>query len=240
MKNARTMMVMLALAAGPLGMAQGFGEIHGKVMDDAGAPVVYASVAVQQGGPVVVTETDADGRFVLKPLPVGNYKVRVSYSGMPSVEIEGVRVDPGLIVTLPDVVLSSMLGVVDITRIRWEEPLIREDDPSRIVLTTAQIKTNAVRKDPVAMIAKMTPGVTRSARGDELYFRGSRAGAMCYYVDGVKVTGNDPGVPSDAISSISVYTGGLPACYGDVTGGVVAIQTKSYADLYQERNRRMD
>ena len=31
-------------------------------------------------------------------------------------------------------------------------------------------------------------------------------------------------------------TGGLPARYGDVTGGVVAIETKSYFDLYQQRN----
>jgi outer membrane receptor protein involved in Fe transport len=59
---------------------------------------------------------------------------------------------------------------------------------------------------------------------------------MAYYVDGVKVTGTNPGVSPDAISRVSVYTGGLPACYGDVTGGVVAIETKSYFDLYQQRN----
>ena len=33
-----------------------------------------------------------------------------------------------------------------------------------------------------------------------------------------------------------VYPGGLPAKYGDVTGGVVAIDTKSYFDLWQQRN----
>ena len=45
------------------------------------------------------------------------------------------------------------------------------------------------------------------------------------------------GVPPDAINSMTVYTGGLPARYGDVTGGVVAIETKSYFDLYQQQNR---
>jgi outer membrane receptor protein involved in Fe transport len=59
---------------------------------------------------------------------------------------------------------------------------------------------------------------------------------MCYFVDGMKVGSALSGVPNDAINSLSVYTGGLPAKYGDVTGGVVAIETKSYFDLYQQRN----
>ena len=155
--------------------------------------------------------------------------------GFRPAEITGVRVDPGLIVRLKDIQLNSMLRTVTVERRRWEEPLIRPDDPSRMVMTTAQIKTNATRKDPVKMIASMTPGVTKARNSDELYFRGSRAGSMAYYVDGVKVTGSNPGVPSEAISRVSVYTGGLPAKYGDVTGGVVAIETKNYFELHQQR-----
>jgi outer membrane receptor protein involved in Fe transport len=44
-------------------------------------------------------------------------------------------------------------------------------------------------------------------------------------------------IPSSAIGSISVYTGGLPAKYGDTTGGVVVIETKSYMDLYNASSR---
>ncbi|MBK6893242.1 MAG: TonB-dependent receptor [Flavobacteriales bacterium] len=196
----------------------------------------FGIVRAEQGGSVTGTETDAEGRFILKPLAAGEYDVKVQAIGLQPAEITGVRVDPGLIVRLKDVHLASMLGTIVVERYKWEEPLIRPDDPSRMVMTTAQIKTNAVRKDPVKMIASMTPGVTKSANSDELYFRGSRAGAMAYYVDGVKVTGTNPGVPSEAINSVSVYTGGLPAKYGDVTGGVVAIDTKSYFDLWQQRN----
>jgi outer membrane receptor protein involved in Fe transport len=127
------------------------------------------------------------------------------------------------------------MGTVDVVAYKWEEPLIRKDDPARMTMTALQIRTNATRKDPVSMIAKFTPGVTKAANGDGLYFRGSRTDAMCYYVDGVKMQ-TMTGVPPDAINSITVYTGGLPAKYGDVTGGVVAIETKSYFDLYQQRN----
>jgi len=33
---------------------------------------------------------------------------------------------------------------------------------------------------------------------------------------------------------VAVYTGGVPAKYGDCTGGVVVIETKNYLSLYQE------
>lgn len=227
--------MMLALAATPV-MAQNMGEIHGQVLDAGGEALPFCVVRAVQGSHAVGAETDLDGRFVLKPLPVGRYLVSVTYPGQDVQEIEGVRVDPGLITRLPAITLQSTLGTVVVERKRWEEPLIRPDDPSRMVMTTAQIETNALRKNPVQMIASMIPGVTKSAHGDELYFRGSRAGSMAYYVDGVKVTGTNPGVPSGAINRVSVYTGGLPACYGDVTGGVVAIETKTYFDLYQQRN----
>lgn len=231
-------MAIIALGAASLGMAQGFGEIHGKVLDPEGEPVEFGIVRVEQGGKVTGAETDAEGRFVVKPLATGIYTVKVQGMGLRPVEITDVRVDPGLIVRLKDVRLEPLLGVIEVSRQRWEEPLIRPDDPSRMVMTTAQIRTNATRKDPVKMIASMTPGVTKAANSDELYFRGARSGSMAYFVDGVKVLGSNPGVPSDAINSVSVYTGGLPAKYGDVTGGVVAIETKSYFDLWQQRNSR--
>jgi hypothetical protein len=228
-------LALLTLGVGGPLWAQGPGEIHGKVKDSSGAAVLFGVVRAEQGGVVHGVETDENGRFVLKPLPTGEYTVTVQAAGYHTDTIFGVRVDPGLIVRLPDVVLSSLLATVVVKGYHWEEPLIRVDDPSRMVITASQIKHNATRLDPVDMIAKMTPGVTKAANSDELYFRGSRAGAMAYYVDGVKVTGTNPGVSPDAISRVSVYTGGLPACYGDVTGGVVAIETKSYFDLYHQR-----
>jgi hypothetical protein len=34
-----------------------------------------------------------------------------------------------------------------------------------------------------------------------------------------------------------VYAGGIPAKYGDAMGGVIVLETKSYFDLYRERNQ---
>lgn len=229
--------LMAALLAGPAILhAQNTGEIHGRVVDETGRPIEFVAVAAEQAGTRFGTETDTDGRFILKPLPAGTYTLRFITAERPTVEMTGVRVDPGLNNRLKPITMPmAELGPVEVVAYRWEEPLIRPDDPSRMVITTAQIKSNAVRKDPVKLVTSMTPGVTRSANGDELYFRGSRSGAMAYFVDGVKMSALTA-VPPDAINSVTVYTGGLPARYGDVTGGVVAIETKSYFDLYQQRN----
>jgi outer membrane receptor protein involved in Fe transport len=95
------------------------------------------------------------------------------------------------------------------------------------------------RRDPIQFLGKNFAGVTPAANGEGLYFRGSRTENMVSFIDGIKVSGAVPRVPPSAISSVSVYTGGLPARYGDVTGGVVVIETKTYAEMLQQA-RMMD
>ena len=66
-----------------------------------------------------------------------------------------------------------------------------------------------------------------------LVFRGARKGDVLYIIDGVK-TREDVQVPSVSIGRVTLFTSGLPANYGDTLGGVVAIESKSYFDLYRE------
>jgi outer membrane receptor protein involved in Fe transport len=66
--------------------------------------------------------------------------------------------------------------------------------------------------------------------------RGSRPGSSSVYIDGMKVSDEMSTLPSLGIGSMEIYTGGIPAKYGDVTGGVIMMTTKSYFDLVSERN----
>ncbi|MFM2316499.1 MAG: hypothetical protein RLZZ155_831, partial [Bacteroidota bacterium] len=52
---------------------------------------------------------------------------------------------------------------------------------------------------------------------------------------GVKIYGSPLNIPSSGIGNITVYTGGVPAKYGDSTGGYVIIDTKSYRDAAREK-----
>jgi hypothetical protein len=55
---------------------------------------------------------------------------------------------------------------------------------------------------------------------------------MIYIVDGVKCS-DVFNVPSVAISKMMVFTGGLPAKYGDTMGGAIVVETKGYFELYR-------
>ena len=86
----------------------------------------------------------------------------------------------------------------------------------------------AVQKgDIVSMIINVTPGVMPTPDGKNLYIRGSRQGSTGYYIDGNKIMSSAE-VPGIGIAGIEVITGGVPAEYGDCTGGVVIITTKEY------------
>ena len=116
--------------------------------------------------------------------------------------------------------------------------LIDRDDPSRMSLLASEFEDDPTRKDPIQFLSKNFAGVTAAPNGEGLYFRGSRTENTVSYIDGVKVSGNVPRVPPSAISSVSVYTGGLPARYGDVTGGVIVIETKTYGEMYEAERRQ--
>ena len=70
-----------------------------------------------------------------------------------------------------------------------------------------------------------TVGGVYSENGSVGSIRGSRSEDVVYYVDGVKVRGSSS-VPKSAIEQVSVITGGVPAQYGDATGGIISLTTK--------------
>lgn len=229
------LLIAAALALGTLN-AQ-VGEIHGKILDSEGEPLYMATVSAERGDALIGTTVDEQGRFVLKPLVPGLYTVRISYVGkVPHQEIN-VRVNPDKITRLGEITLksNSELPEVEVVFNKWEPKLIDPEEPGKLTFVASQLEDNPLRKDPIAMISTLSPDIYKQPGTDDLYFRGSRADAMVYFVDGVKVSGRLSGVPPTAVGSITLYTGGLPARYGDVTGGVVAIETKSYFDLYMQR-----
>jgi len=212
--------------------AQGLGEVRGRVFDTEGNSLPMASVYTKVNGELFGTTADVDGRFVLKPLAPGNYAITISYSGKQPCEYASVAVVADRALYLPDTKLRGMdlAPVVIVGTIR---PLIEKDDPSRMTLLAAEIAKDPNIRNPIQFLGKNFAGVTPSLNGDGLYFRGSRTENMATFLDGIKISGTVPRIPPSAISSVSVYTGGLPARYGDVTGGVVVIETKSYAEMLQ-------
>jgi hypothetical protein len=67
------------------------GSIQGVVVDDKGAPLSGAMVSAL-GAAMLMATTDSRGRFLIQPLPSGEYQLRVHLAGFISSRRDGVRV----------------------------------------------------------------------------------------------------------------------------------------------------
>jgi hypothetical protein len=67
--------------------------------------------------------------------------------------------------------------------------------------------------------------------------RGASPDGNGYYVDGVKVLNTETVLRSRSINSLTIFKGHIPANYGDATGAIIAVETKSYFQLYHERSQ---
>lgn len=233
--------IIILLALGVLvvqsSFGQAFGEIIGKVYDSEGAPVMDVQVLTYVGGNLQGTTTDSLGKFRLKPLDAGTYNLEFRFTGKNSVSYSGVVVNPDKITYIQDVTLQDKGELAKIEIVSFKEPLIYRDGGNVTCLLAKELKQMSVSHggDLKRIAASLTSDIKTSANGEELYFRGSRSGAVIYMLDGVKIRENVPNIPSSGISKMMVYTGGVPAKYGDTTGGVIVIETKSYIEVYNER-----
>ena len=123
------------------------------------------------------------------------------------------------------------LGVINVIANRDEIVMIDGNLPVKEI-SAKEIAKSPAKFDLKALITSISSNVQQAADGS-LTIRGARKGDMIYMVDGIKVRGDAGQIPSAGIGYMQVYTGGLPAKYGDTLGGVVVIESKSYFDLYR-------
>lgn len=75
-------------------------------------------------------------------------------------------------------------------------------------------------------ISSTISAINNNESNGELNVRGARSNANQYYLDGVKVLG-EPEFPKSFVDKITIYSGSIPAKYGDLTGGVIDLESKS-------------
>ena len=212
------------------------GEIKGVVKDKVtGEPIFNVSVYVEVGGTLKGAVTDFDGKYTIKPLSTGVYTVTAKSTGFGTIETKEVRITSDKI-TYVDMAMEQTATMLDpfvVTEVMHVIPLINKDEPHVQVLTIEEISNSPNIKDPIK-IATMLPGVTLANNGKDVYIRGARPTSTQFITDGMKSITGEIGIPGLAIGAMKVYTGGVPARYGDVNGGVIVVETKSYFDLAQE------
>lgn len=212
-------------------IAQGTGEVKGRLFDDKSKLTLPGAYVIVKNGIITTgTVTDNNGDYSVKSLSSGKYTLIISYMGYKPDTINNVLVNPGNITRMDDLYVSNEGIMVDgklVEIIETRDPLIRIIPI--VFIRNEDLENMAGNSKLENVLSKLTSEIYVT-EDDEIYFRGSRSDNFVYIVDGVKSPDGQAHIPSGAIGSMAVYTGGVPAQYGDFTGGCIVIETKSFFD----------
>ena len=229
----KSLLFIAAMAMTGLTFGQAaLGEVVGEVIEfSSGQPVVDAHAYIDANGERFQAKSDFDGRFRISAIPAGTYilNVKKGQDTLSDIIVE-VPMDgfynTGVLELGEKIVKKKGVTVTANSRVK----LVDGNLPVA-TLTAKEIDKSPLKFDVKGLVSSMSSEVRQTEDGD-LVFKGARKGDMIYLIDGVK-TRDAGSVPGVSIGRMMVYTGGLPAKYGDTMGGVVVMESKSYFDLYR-------
>ena len=232
----RTIMTLGMLLLGTASFAQSnYGDITGTLQDGRSEAIWGATAMTYYGETIYRAQTDLDGRFRITGIPAGSYTVSFIYQGDTIYAPRTAEVAPDGYGDV-GIVKFEKITELEITVIQAKLVLDKGEAPVT-KMTAKEIKFSVSKNSIVGMVTGMSSEV-RQADDGSLVFRGARKGDLIYYVDGVKLT-QVYNLPSSSLGYVMVYSGAIPAKYGDTNGGVIVVETRSYFDLLREYNSRM-
>jgi Carboxypeptidase regulatory-like domain/TonB dependent receptor-like, beta-barrel len=233
MRRQLLVLVFAALVPASTALAQSTAAtVSGSVLDEQKATLPGATVTIRNldSGQSRSTTADARGAFQLAGLPPGKYEVSVELSGFARL----VRSDLSLTVA-QEVTLALTLRVAaleEAVTVTAELPLV---ETTRSALGTT-ITTNEIEELPIAgrnfaTLAQLTPGVTSTA-GSGISSAGQLTRNSTFLIDGLSndddsVAGQRGGFSVDAIKEFIVVSNSFSAEYGQSSGAIVSVVTRS-------------
>lgn len=233
------LLVMIGLSS----LAQGYGEIRGIIKDNELLPVPFATVKILQGNELVGgAQTDDEGRYHYKPLNPGNYELVVMEPGHQTQRVNKINVSPNEATYVDVKLLINSLGTIEVIAppIDYTKTGVDKTMFSMVSIDSKELSQLAgYSSGDVKNALEMISSDVVSTGDGEVHFRGSRGDANGFFVDGVR-TLRAATVPGLSIENLTVFNGGVPASYGDITSGVVVITTKSYFSGIRDKNIRVN
>jgi hypothetical protein len=215
--------LFIVMLLGSIGTAVAQGEIYGRVLDEKNQPFDGAVIKVNQGGiSKGMSSTDEDGTFRVKPLSPGTYEVEISAISYTTKKMSGVQVTVGDATNLKDIKLNvagQNLKAVEV--ITYKKPLT-----TKVVGKTS----DEIEKAPTRSIldmASLGPNAQQSRNGAGVRLGGARLDGTAYMIDGQMVQQGSIQPAQGTVDQLQVFSSGIPANLGDVTGGMIVITSKS-------------
>ncbi len=235
MKTIITTLIAFLLLAPAALVAQDNGRIKVTVYNELNEPMIGAMVTLVAGGSMTGGATDVEGIYTFAALSPGAYDVQVRMMNYKRYIKAGIQVSAGQTAYAEYLMIRSddTLDVITITAVQSPVDVTFSSVEN---ISADQIKHSAgVRGDVGGLITGYSTQVS-IGKGGQMVMRGSREGASAVYVDGEKMYGT-MGTPALGISQVSVLSGGIPAEYGDLSGGAVIITTHSYYSGMRAQNK---
>lgn len=233
LKNMKKLFGLIALLLlANLGISQGsYGDIKGQLFknSETDEPAEFAKVWVNRGSSKFGTTTEEDGKFTIHSVPSGLYFLHVNHFGDTLEEQYPVTVRTDDITVLKRVNIHEKVTIKDGVDV-YAYNLIDHDFGQKRI-DALDIEKSPLKTNVKGLITSRNSDIMVDDAG-QMMIRGGRANDLIYFIDGVKM-GKVKDVPSSAINSVTVYTSAIPAKYGDTTGGVIILETKSYSDLWR-------
>jgi len=227
------LLMLLALLSGKLTAAPFLklsycaetGDIKGTVKDENHVSVPGAMIIIIGTGEGAVS--DEQGDFTIHNINPGTYDVKASAMQKETVTKTGVLIRVNE-TTYLNFTLSQLTGTIVEVVGKREAYVIPIVNKTFCTFTTIDSKL-AESLGTVSINDKITAVCSSCSEtnGNQLVMRGARPGTVEYIVDGEKMFGNTE-VPNMAVEQITILSGGIPAEYGDLTGGVIIISTKDF------------
>ena len=205
------------------------GAIIGAVLDQQGAPLPGVTVTVSSpnlmGTRTVLTE--ADGSYRFPALPPGNYTVKAELDGFKTVVRENIRLTTTTRLAV-DITMEQAAIKEEVTVVAKAPTVDVKSTESASVTLSNDILRNIPYSQFTADIVTLAPGVS----SDNVAYGASSNTGIAYSMDGVNVADPEAGsawvfLDHNIIEEAKVMGIGLPAEYGNFTGVIFDLVTKS-------------
>jgi outer membrane receptor protein involved in Fe transport len=241
-------------------------RLSGTVQDNTGAAIPGASVGVEQAGTGYKQEvkSGAAGEFLFPSLPVGSYQLTVEMAGFNSYVQKDISLQVGQAASQK--VILAVGAITQQVTVQGSSNQVTTDDAAiSSVIDQKSIESLPLNGREAQQLIFLIPGaIDVSAQNcganceggvlpGEQYAKvnGGGSNGVYYLLDGVDyndmyINANLPFPSPDALQEFNVQTNNMSAAYGNATGGVANVVTKSgtdqiHGDVFEYlRNYAMD
>lgn len=219
-------------------------HIRGKTFDSQTLEIIVGSTVVLTKENVkLYTVSDQKGMFVINNVPIGKWKIEVSYLGYQPYVADNLWVNTGneIVLDVGMEILAVQMEEAEVTaRIEKENPVNQMALSGVRMLSSEEANRYAGSwGDPARMVSNLAGIATVNDNRNDIIVRGNSPVGILWVLDGFEIpnpnhfgslggTGGPIGmINNNQLANSDFYTGAFPAQFGNATSGVFDLKLRT-------------